>query len=55
MIAVEPQQPDYLSHREAAAAPFGRFTQRETVVVGHRFERVPSAESSVPDASIAFT
>jgi hypothetical protein len=36
MTAVEPQQPGYLSHRDAAAAPIDRFPQRKGLVVGHR-------------------
>src|SRR4029450_2592931 len=45
--AVEPQQPGYLSHREAAAAPVDRLTQRQTLLVGHRPQRLPSALLSV--------
>jgi hypothetical protein len=53
--AVKPQQPVYLSHSEAAAAPVGRFPYRQTLVVGHRPQRLPSALLSVADESIAFT
>jgi len=55
MTAVEPEQPGYLSHHEAAAAPVDRFPQRQTLLVGHRPQRLPSAPLSVPDQSIAFT
>jgi len=55
MIAVEPQQPGYLSHSEAAAAPVDRLPQRQTLLVGHRPQGLPGAPLSVPDESIAFT
>ena len=55
MTAVEPQQPGYLSHSDAAAAPVDRFPQRQTLILGHRPQRLPSAPLSVPDQSIAFT
>ena len=55
MSAVEPQQPGYLSHSDAAAAPVDRFPQRQTLIVGHRPQRLPSALLSVPNRSIAFT
>jgi hypothetical protein len=35
VIAVEPQQPGYLSHGDGAAAPVDRFPYRQTLVVGH--------------------
>ena len=54
MTALEPQQPGYLSHSDAATAPLDGFTQRKTFVVGHRPQRLPSALLSVPDQSIAF-
>jgi hypothetical protein len=55
MIAVEPQQPGYLSHSEAAAAPLDRFPYRQTLIVTHRPQRLPSPPLSVPDQSITFT
>jgi hypothetical protein len=55
MTAVEPQQPGYLSHSEAAAAPVDGFAQRQTLVVSHCPQRLPCALLSVPDESIAFT
>jgi hypothetical protein len=55
MTAVGPQQPGYLSHTDAAAAPIDRLTQRQTFLLGHRPQRLPSAPLSVPDESIAFT
>ena len=55
MTAVEPQQPGYLSHSDAAAAPVDRFPQRQTLMVSHRPQRLPSPLLSVPDQSIPFT
>ena len=55
VTAVEPQQPGYLSHRRAAAAPLGHISQRQTLILGHGSQRLPSAALSVPDESIAFT
>jgi hypothetical protein len=55
VTAVEAQQPGYLSHSDAAAAPADRFPQRQTLIVGHRSQRLPSAPLSVPDESIAFS
>jgi hypothetical protein len=55
MTAVEPQQPGYLSHSDAAAAPVDRFPQRKTLVAGHCPQRLPSAQLSIPDQSIPFT
>ena len=55
VIAVEPQQPGYLSHSEAAAAPVDGFPDRQTLVVSHCPESLPGALLSVPDESIAFT
>src|SRR5215217_9748765 len=55
MNVVEPQQPGYLSHSDAAAAPVDRFPYRQTLVVSHRPQRLPSAPLSIPDQSIAFT
>jgi hypothetical protein len=49
MAAAEPQQPGYLSDSDAAAAPVDRLAQRQTLVVGHRPQRLPSAPLSVPD------
>ena len=54
LAAVEPQQPVYLSHGDAAA-PVDRLAQRKTLLLGHRAQRLPSAPLSVPDQSIAFT
>jgi hypothetical protein len=39
MKAVEPQQPGYLSHSDAAATPLDRLTQRQTLLVGQRPQR----------------
>jgi hypothetical protein len=55
MTAVEPQQPGYLSHSDAAAAPVDRLPQRQTLIVSHRPHRLRSAPLSVPNQSIAFT
>jgi hypothetical protein len=55
MKAVEPRQPGHLSHREAAATPIGRLTQRQALLVGHRPQSLPSPPLSVPDESVAFT
>jgi hypothetical protein len=55
MTAVKPQQPGYLSRREAAAAPVDCFPQRQAPVVGHCPQGLPSALFSVPDESIAFS
>jgi len=55
MSVVEPQQPGYLSHSDAAAAPVERFPQRQTLVVSHRPQRLPGSPLSIPDQSIAFT
>jgi hypothetical protein len=49
MTAIEAQQPGYLSHSDAAAAPLDRFPQRQTLIVSHRPQRLPSALLSVPD------
>jgi hypothetical protein len=54
MTALEPQQPGYLSHSDAAAAPVDRFPYRQTLIVGHRPQCLPSAPLRVPDESIAF-
>ena len=43
MKTVEPQQPGYLPHSEAVAAPMDRLTQRKALVVGHRPQSLPSA------------
>ena len=55
MSVVEPQQPGYLAHSDAAAAPVERFPHRQTLVVSHRPQRLPSPPLSVPNESIAFT
>ena len=55
MTAVEPEQPSYLSHSDAAAAPVDSFPCRQTLIVSHRPQRLPSPPLSVPDSSIAFT
>jgi hypothetical protein len=36
MSVVEPQQPDYLPHSDAAAAPAGGLASRRTLILGHR-------------------
>jgi hypothetical protein len=54
-IASEPRQAGYLSHKDTAAAPVDRFRQRQTLLVGNRPQRLPSAPLCVADASIAFT
>jgi hypothetical protein len=54
MTVVEPQQPGYLSHGEAAAAPVDRFPYRQILIVSHCPQRLPSAPLSIPDQSIAF-
>jgi hypothetical protein len=55
MTAVEAQQPGYLSHSDAAAAPVDRFPYRQTLVVSHRPQGLSSPPLSIPDQSIAFT
>jgi hypothetical protein len=55
MTAAEPQQPGYLSNSDAAAAPLARFPDRQTLIVSHRPQRLPSPPLSVPDEGIAFT
>jgi hypothetical protein len=55
MTAVEPQQPCYLSHSDAAAAPVDRVPQRKTLIAGHCPQRLPSALLGVAHQSIAFT
>jgi hypothetical protein len=55
VIAVEPQQPGYLSHSDAAATPGDRFPYRQTLLVNHRPQRLASPPLSVPDQSIAFS
>jgi hypothetical protein len=55
MTAVQAQQPGFLSHSDAAAAPLDRFPQRQTLILGHRPQRLPRAPLSVPDESIPFT
>jgi len=49
VIAVESQQPGYLSHSDAAAAPLDRLAQRKTFVIGHRPQRLPSAPLGILD------
>jgi hypothetical protein len=51
VIAVELQQPAYLSHSDAAAALVDRLPQRQTVIVSHRPQRLPSGLLSVPGQS----
>jgi hypothetical protein len=53
--AVEPQQPGYLSHSDAAPAPLDCFPQRQTLIFGHCPQRLPSTALSVPHESIALT
>ena len=55
MSVVEPQQPGYLSHSEAAAAPVDGFPDRQTLAVGHGPQSLPGPPLSIPDQSIAFT
>jgi hypothetical protein len=55
LAATKPQQPGYLSHGAAAAAPVDRFPQRQTLVLGHCPQRLRRAQLSRPDESIAFT
>jgi hypothetical protein len=55
VIAIEPQQPAYLSHSDAAAAPVERLPHRQTLVVSHRPQRSPCPPLSIPKQSIAFT
>jgi hypothetical protein len=55
MSVVEPQQPGYLAHSDAAAAPVDRLAQRQTLIVSHRPQRLPGPLFSIPDQSIAFT
>jgi hypothetical protein len=55
MSVVEPQQPGYLSHSDAAAAPVDRFPHRQTLILGHRPQCLPGTPLSIPDQSIAFT
>ena len=55
VTVVEPQQPGYLSHSDAAAAPVDRLPKRQTLIVSHRPQSLPSPPLSVPDQSIAFT
>jgi hypothetical protein len=54
MTVLEPQQPSYLSHSDAATAPLDGFTERKTLVIGHPPQRLPSAPLTVPDEGIAF-
>jgi len=55
MSIVEPQQPGYLSHSDAAAAPLERFPHRQTLIVSHRPQSLSSPSLSISDQSIAFT
>ena len=55
MSVVEPQQPDYLPHIDAAAAPADRFPHRQTLILSHRPQRLPSPPLSIPNQSITFT
>jgi hypothetical protein len=55
VTAVEPQQPRYLSYRDASATPVDRLPYRQTFLVSHRPQRLPSAPLSLPDESIAFS
>ncbi len=55
MSLVEPQQPSYLARSDAAAAPLERFPHRQTLIVSHRPQSVPSPPLSIPDQSIAFS
>jgi hypothetical protein len=55
MIAFDSQEPGYLSHSDAAAAPVDRFAQQKALVVGHCPQNLPSARLCVSDKRIAFT
>jgi hypothetical protein len=44
-----------ISHGDAAAATVDRLAQRQTIVVGHRPQRLPSAPLTALDQSVAFT
>jgi hypothetical protein len=55
MSIVEPQQPSYLAHSDAAAAPLDRLPHRQALIVSHRPQRLPGPPLSIPDQSIAFT
>ena len=46
MTAVEPHQPGYLSHSDAAAAPVDRLPQRQALIVSHRPQRFPARRSA---------
>jgi hypothetical protein len=54
MAAVEPHQPGYRANSDAAAAPVGRLTQRQALIVGHGPQRLTGAPLGVSDESIAF-
>src|SRR4029453_14176773 len=55
MSVVEPQQPSYLAHSDAAAAPVDRFPHRHTPSARHQPKTLPPPPLSIPDQSIAFT
>jgi hypothetical protein len=55
MSVVEPQQPSYLTHSDAAAAPVEHFPHRQTLIVSHSPQSLPSPPLSGPDQSIALT
>ena len=54
-VVRELAQPGHFPRSDAAAAPVDHVTQRQTLVVSHRPQRLPSAPLSVPDQSIAFS
>jgi hypothetical protein len=49
VTALEPQQPGYLSHSDAAATPVDRFPYGQTLIFGHCPQRLPNPPLSVPD------
>ena len=51
----EAAQPGYLSHSDAAAAPVGRVTDRQSLIVGHCPQCLPGAPLRVADRPVAFT
>ena len=54
LTAAEPPQPNHLPQRDAAAAPIGGFTNRQTLVVGHCPKRFSCSSLRIADCSVAF-
>ena len=54
VAAVESHQPGYRANSDAAAAPVGRLTQGQSLLVGHCPQRLPGASLGVSDESIPF-